>query len=95
MKAGDTVLDAIEGKGCLGRSQPDEPVFVLVARDRAAAETVRGWSYMAEQMGLENTGRLKTAEVVEARRLKIAEARAVADAMDAWREAHGGGKLPD
>lgn len=31
---------------CLNKSQPEEPVFVLVARDPTAAQTVRLWVAM-------------------------------------------------
>jgi hypothetical protein len=56
-------------------------VFVLVARDRLAAEAVRERALMAEKSGVhaDRTG----------------EAYALADRMDVWREAHGGGKIPD
>lgn len=35
---------ATRGEGCLGRSQDDEPVFILCARDRFAAGVVRTWA---------------------------------------------------
>ena len=75
-------LDAlIHGESCLARSQGDEPVFVLVARDIHAAVTVRAW---AERVAHFHGHSAKTDE-----------AFALADQMDAWREAHGGGKIPD
>ena len=40
----ETLDAAARGEGCLGKSQDDEPVFVLVARDRYAASTVRKWA---------------------------------------------------
>lgn len=58
-------------------------MFVLVARDRSAASTVRKW---AETYNL-------VSHAVPAD--KLADAYRVADEMDAWREAHGGGKIPD
>lgn len=72
---------AARGEGCLGRSQDDEPVFVLVARDRYAAQTVREWA--------------DTVAFMHGPSPKTDEARQLADRMDAWREAHGGGKVPD
>mgnify|MGYP001564185867 FL=1 len=72
---------ALRGKGCLGRCAPDEPVFVLRAQDRCAAATVRQWAAAAQHVG--------------APREKVVQALDDADAMDAWREAHGGGKVPD
>lgn len=55
---------------CLNKAAPEEPVFVLRAKDRHAAMTVRHWATMAEG----------THEAA-----KIAEARALADQMEAWR----------
>lgn len=77
---------ATRGEGPLGRSADDEPVFVLVARDRYASDAIRDWADRLEarsrRLGLD-------------RREKIAQARADADAMDKWRENNGGGKVPD
>lgn len=70
-----------QGIGCLGKSAPDEPLFILVARDQLAAELVREWADRAEAAGTP----------VE----KVGEAYALADAMDDWRATHGGGKIPD
>lgn len=79
--ASEVLRAADRGDGCLGRSQSDEPVFVLCARDRLAAGTVRIWAALAEENGVSHD--------------KIAGALVVADATDAWRLAHGGGKIPD
>lgn len=43
----ETIDAAAMGEGCLGRSQADEPVFVLVARDQIAASVVRDWAERA------------------------------------------------
>lgn len=59
---------------CINKSQEDEMVFVLCARDRHAPAAVRGWADDYERDG----GRPE----------KAAEARAAADAMDAWRKEH-------
>ncbi len=59
------------GEGCLGKSQDDEPVFVLCARDPLASAVVRYWSDLANSNGV--------------RPGKVLEARALADAMDQWR----------
>lgn len=71
----------MSGEGPLAHSQGDEPVFVLVARDRVSAIVVRTWSTLARWLGAPS--------------VKTDEALALADQMDAWREAHGGGKVPD
>ena len=72
------------GEGCIGKSQDDEPIFTLVARDKFAAAAVRRWA------GEVMAGSGKTIDDP-----KIAEAMALAQQMDNWREAHGGGKVPD
>lgn len=69
------------GLGCLGKSQDDEPVFILVARDKYAASTVRDWANRIIAIHGSTT--------------KACEALEQADRMDAWRDAHGGGKVPD
>lgn len=73
---------AAHNDGCLGRSDPDEPVFVLVARDVIAADKVRAWAVdLAARNGPKG---------------KVAAAYGVADAMDQWRTTRGlGGKIPD
>jgi hypothetical protein len=76
-----TILSALNGRGCLGRSKPEEPVFVLCARDKAASMVVRQWADFAHRLGA-------SAE-------KVKGAYQVAADMSAWREAHGGGKIPD
>lgn len=68
------------GEGCLGRSQFDEPLFILCARDVFAVDVVDFWIKQAEHAGVND------AKLNDARRLKLA--------MRAWRETHGG-KVPD
>jgi hypothetical protein len=72
---------ALRGDGCLGNSADEEPVFVLCARDPGASEMVRLWAENAQHMGVPLE--------------KVLEALEVVNAMDAWRAAHGGGKVPD
>lgn len=61
---------AARGQGCLGKAKDDEPVFILRAQDALAADLVKIWAMRAESHGC-------SAE-------KVAEARALADAMAAW-----------
>lgn len=69
--AKDEIRNANEGKGCLGKAAPDEPVFILRAQDRFAASLVRDWALMMRmQRGSDHP--------------KYAEAMQLADAMDAW-----------
>ncbi len=46
--AGDERRLAAEGKGCLGKARPDEPVFVLRGQDILAADLVAEWARQAE-----------------------------------------------
>lgn len=71
------------GDGCVANSADDEPIFTLVARDRLAADTVRNWAHRL-------AGHYESYN-----HPKVVHALQIADAMDVWREAHGGGKLPD
>jgi hypothetical protein len=58
--------------------EPDEPFFLLLARDPAAPGLVRRW---AAHRGAEGAS-------WGASQAQIDEALACADAMEAWREAH-------
>lgn len=48
----------------------EEPIFVLRGQDKAAPATVRAWAAIADALGAPPE--------------KVAEARAIADAMEAW-----------
>jgi hypothetical protein len=54
----------------LTNARDDEPIFVLRAQDRLAADIVRQWADAAERAGCSGE--------------KVIEARAVADAMESW-----------
>lgn len=56
---------------CYANAEPDEPMFVLLARDRFASALVRSWATMRNASG-ENPE-------------KVEEAFACAAAMDEWR----------
>lgn len=85
----ETIGMAAHGKGCLGKSADDEPVFVLVARDVLAPKFVRSWADHVTQLARE------AGTLTDALQAKIAEALRVADEMVTWQHRHGGGKLPD
>lgn len=70
----------VEAGHCLANSAPDEPVFVLCARDVTAPDIVRLWAVNAASRGVSYK--------------KCQEAREVADAMERWQKEHGS-KLPD
>jgi hypothetical protein len=56
---------------CYKNAEPDEPMFVLLARDKSAPTLVRLWAQWREQNGEDPK--------------KVAEARECADKMEAWR----------
>lgn len=56
---------------CISRAEPEEPIFVLRAKDPVAAQAVRLWANMA--VGIHEPE-------------KAQEAYALADSMDRWRE---------
>jgi hypothetical protein len=57
---------------CYDKAEPDEPMFVLLARDPKAPDLVRTWAYRSDPLGAGP---------------KFDEAMACAEAMDAWRKA--------
>lgn len=71
--------EIMEPRSCLNKALPDEPLFVLRAKDPLAAGTVRAWANAAEITGEHEPG-------------KIAEARAAADDMDKYRRENFGGR---
>lgn len=73
---------------CYGSAEPDEPMFVLLARDKAAPMAVRAWADERERK-LRLMGRTDAlVDEVLAEVDQIAEARRCADDMDAWRAVH-------
>jgi hypothetical protein len=63
--------ELLNGSSCLNRASPDEPIFVLRAKDICAAQTIRLWAAMAH-------GKHEPE--------KLIEAREIADEMEKWRE---------
>lgn len=63
-------MELLTPTSCLNRAHPEEPVFVLRAKDPLAAMAVRHWATMA--FGRHEADKLK-------------EAEKLADQMDAWR----------
>ena len=80
------LADAALGQGAIGKSRDDEPIFVIVARDRLSSESVRSWArrFLALRMGLGTFN--------ETAQSKYNEALDCADRMDEWRETNVGGK---
>jgi len=65
------------GFGCLHKLAPGEPFFILRGQDATASNFVRRWADQAEKN--------------RCRAAKVAEARAIAEAMEQWPNS----KLPD
>jgi hypothetical protein len=67
--------------GVLTRVAEDEPVFILRAKDKHAADVVRLWAKKAELSGTP--------------RAKVDEALDLAHEMDRWAKVNGGARVPD
>ena len=68
---------------CYANALPDEPMFILLARDPSAPSKVRAWAYDREKAI--GHGNRPTADTP-----MVAEARQCADDMEAWRRANDG-----
>lgn len=75
MTKAETLKEAKAGKGCLGRSQDDEPIFVIAARDSTSVSAVRRWAWKAATKG--------------APAAKVGEALCCAAAMHKWQKQNG------
>jgi hypothetical protein len=64
---------------CYANAEPDEPMFVLLARDDSAPRHVREWAYERAQA-------MSRGLKPESDQEMVWEALACADAMDAWRK---------
>jgi hypothetical protein len=61
---------------CYQNAEPDEPMFILLARDRMAPDLVKLWAQLRETDGEDPA--------------KVQEARDCAEAMRKWREGNRG-----
>lgn len=62
---------------CYANAEPDEPMFVLLARDPLASELVLAWAHQRAEADVDGADEAKIAEAVEC-----------AAAMERWRSAH-------
>lgn len=69
--------------GCFAAAMDDEEMFVLLARDMSAPETVRRWAD-------EREADIEAGRKPHSDRQKVDDARATADKMEAWREENDG-----
>lgn len=67
---------------CYAKAEPDEPMFVLLARDPLAATTVRGWAINLQNQT--DMGILPKEDAIKNRE-KVQEAYKCADDMEKWR----------
>ncbi len=65
---------------CYAAAEPDEPMFVLLARDPLAPELVRNWAYQRTMKLTEGGQKILTLKQA----LKIHEALTCADNIEAW-----------
>jgi len=69
--------------GCFSRAMPDEPMFVLLARDPSAPSLVESWAHRrATEIGQGNRP--------ESDKAQVGEAYALASKMRAWRANNDG-----
>ena len=66
---------------CYENAEPDEPMFVLLARDQDASATVRSWAYAYAKRKFRPGAPKRVYK-------KYDEARRCADDMDRWRSSH-------
>lgn len=64
---------------CYADARPDEPMFVLLARDISASDHVRSWARTRENL-------IRLGQKPESDRAMVKEAYECADAMDEWRK---------
>lgn len=69
--------------GCLSKALPDEPMFVLLARDAQAPRRVRDWA-------AQRTSDISLGKKPESDQALVQEAYQCAERMEAWREEHDG-----
>lgn len=66
---------------CYGNAEPDEPMFILLARDTSAPRVVEEWAAIREQM-------IDEGIKPESDMAMVTEARECAGKMRAWRAAN-------
>lgn len=68
---------------CYANALPDEPMFIVLARDAVAPFIVREWAELREEA-------INTGNKPESDRAMVAEARECADNMERWRKENNG-----
>lgn len=75
-------LTNLDPRGCLSKALPDEPFFVLLARDPSAPAAIVRWADLRAARAVEEEGRQDAQQ--------LTEAFDIAEAMQAWRKANDG-----
>jgi hypothetical protein len=73
---------------CYANAEPDEPMFVLLARDEQAPKVVRTWVHLRKFKRLKETAGTAKFALADQADEKEHEALACADAMEKWRAEH-------
>lgn len=68
----------IDGDRCYDAAMPDEPMFVLLARDESSPKLVRQWAAIRQSL-------ISAGLKPESDQAQVDEALALADRMEAWR----------
>lgn len=68
---------------CYANALPDEPMFILLARDRTAPDLLRVWAHQLDIA-------IDLGDKPESDREKVTEAILCANQMEEWREANDG-----
>src|SRR5271166_5743150 len=81
--------DELKGPSCLTNAADDEPLFVLRANDELAPKIVRAWAldYYNSKCFENHVANFKW-ELNASQAAKYQEARALAEDMKRWKEAH-------
>lgn len=66
---------------CYANAEPDEEMFILLARDKSAPQLVRMWAYLRQQQ-------IKAGQKPQSDLVMVEEACQCADKMEAWRKAN-------
>lgn len=66
---------------CYKNAEPDEPMFILLARDKSAPDLVRAWAKKRASL-------ITNGEKPQSDMKMVNEALDCADAMEAWRAKH-------
>lgn len=79
MTKGEELVAAANGKGCLGKANDNEPVFILRGQDMLAPAVVRMWADMLDAVAKASSTKNRSKQ-----HRKAHDARLLAARMEAW-----------